>query len=209
MSENNKHPAHRPSRRDEIVQAAIRVFAEKGYAEASISDIAEAADVAITAVYYHFTGKDDLFAAAMKASLDSISEVVVSVRPNGTGFGSATTAGLNDAIDAVWDWIDENPLAAHLVHVQLPGATPQLTSIRQAFLELHERRAYDYLHGDPSADGRPAAARTAAGILTMRTLIDSLMAVHAMRLLDGPLSTLPPSALRKEVHHLAQRLLLD
>ena len=38
-----KQPAHRPSRRDEIIQTAIRVFAENGYAEAAISDIAEAA----------------------------------------------------------------------------------------------------------------------------------------------------------------------
>lgn len=202
-----KQPAHRPSRRDEIIQTAIRVFAENGYAEAAISDIAEAADVAVTAVYYHFTGKDDLFAAAMRASLDSISEVVVSVRPSEGSVGSADPEGLRLAIDAVWDWIDENPYAASLVHVQLPGATRQLSAIRQDFLERHERRANDYLSS--GEDKRPAAVRTAAGTLQMRTLIDSLMAVHAMRLADGPLSHLSPRALRREVHELARQLLLN
>ena len=185
------------------------MFAEKGYAEASIGDIALVADVAVTAVYYHFTGKDDLFAAAMRASLDSISEVVVSVRPSEGVAGSASAEGLELAIDAVWEWIDENPLAASLVHVQLPGTTRQLSTIRQEFLELHEQRAYDYLRPDGATDRRPGAAHTAAGTLTMRTLIDVLMAVHAMRLADGPLSRLSPDAVRTEVHHLAHRMLLQ
>ena len=51
-----KLPAHRPSRRDEIVDAAIVVFGQRGFVDTSISDIAEAADVAVTAVYYHFAG---------------------------------------------------------------------------------------------------------------------------------------------------------
>lgn len=203
-----KQPPHRPSRRDEIVAVATKVFAEKGYAEAAISDIAEAAEVAVTAVYYHFSGKDDLFAAAMKGALESISEVVVAARPPGTYSGEAGAAGLAAAIDAVWDWIDSNPDGAALVHVQLPGATRQLSSIRNEFLELHEQRAFDYLD-DSGETRKPSAARTAAGTLNMRTLIDALMAVHAMRLADGPLSELSGTALRSEVHRLAQRILLQ
>ena len=205
---NSKQPPHRPSRRDEIVAAATRVFAEKGYAEAAISDIAEAAEVAVTAVYYHFSGKDDLFAAAMKSALDSISEVVVAARPPGRYSGPASAVGLAAAIDAVWEWIDANPHGAALVHVQLPGATRQLSSIRNEFLELHEQRAFDYL-GDGAEAKRPSAATTAAGTLNMRTLIDALMAVHAMRLADGPLSDLSGDALRTEVQALAQRILLQ
>ena len=113
-----KQPAHRPSRRNDIVDAAIRIFADKGYSEAAITDIAEAADVAVAAVYYHFSGKDDLFAAAMRASLDSISAVVIAAR---AAAGAASADGLRLAIDAVWDWIDDNPYGASLVHTHLPG----------------------------------------------------------------------------------------
>src|SRR4051812_28682544 len=38
-----KRPAHRPSRRLQIVEAAIQVFAREGYVEASVEDIANAA----------------------------------------------------------------------------------------------------------------------------------------------------------------------
>lgn len=207
---NAKQPPHRPSRRDEIVAAAVKVFAEKGYADAAIGDIAEVADVAVTAVYYHFSGKDDLFAAAVKDALDTMSEVVVSARPSSEASRAvgAATAGLRAAIDAVWEWVDQHPEKATLVHVQLPGATPQLSTIRQEFLDRHEVRAADYL-SDADDDARSQAVRTAAGILMNRTLIDALMAVHAMRLGDGPLSHLPPAALRTEVHQLAGRMLLQ
>jgi AcrR family transcriptional regulator len=196
-----KQPAHRPSRRNELVSAAIQVFAEKGFAEASLGDIAQRADVALTAVYYHFAGKDDLFAAAMRSCLSAISEVVIAARPAGkVGIDS-----LDATIDAVWDWIDENPYSAALVHVQLPGAIRQVASIRQEFLELHEMRALDFF--DAGDLGRTNGSRTAASILRVRALIDVLMAVHAMRLADGPLSTASPDAVRSELHRVARKLL--
>ncbi len=65
-------PAHRPSRRNDIVDAAIRQFARKGFVDASISDVAEEADVVVTAVYYHFSGKEELFSAAVDQVFRSI-----------------------------------------------------------------------------------------------------------------------------------------
>ena len=44
-------PAHRPSRRNDIIDAAIRQFARNGFVDASISDVASEADVVVTAVY--------------------------------------------------------------------------------------------------------------------------------------------------------------
>ena len=196
-------PAHRPSRRDEIVAAAIKIFAKKGYAEASISDIAEEASVAVTAVYYHFTGKDELFTAAMRSSLASISAVVLAIRPTAE---QASIDALELTIEAVWDWIDANPDAATLVHVQLPGTTRQLAALREEFLELHESRAVDYFTQD-GPRGRRSGANRGAGMLTIRTLVDALIAVHAMRLGDGPLSTASDASLRTETRALARRLL--
>jgi AcrR family transcriptional regulator len=47
-------------RRDEILTAAARVFAEKGYANATIKEIAYEADVAGGTIYNYFEGKHDM-----------------------------------------------------------------------------------------------------------------------------------------------------
>jgi AcrR family transcriptional regulator len=47
-------------RQDEILTAAARVFAEKGYANATIKEIAYEADVADGTIYNYFGGKHDL-----------------------------------------------------------------------------------------------------------------------------------------------------
>ena len=47
-------------RRDEILTAAAHVFAEKGYANATIKEIAYEADVADGTIYNYFEGKHDI-----------------------------------------------------------------------------------------------------------------------------------------------------
>ncbi|MDF2714328.1 MAG: transcriptional regulator, TetR family protein, partial [Paenibacillus sp.] len=47
--------------RNKVLQAAIGVFAEQGYHQASMDDIALKADVAKGTLYYHFSGKSELF----------------------------------------------------------------------------------------------------------------------------------------------------
>ncbi|UOE43059.1 TetR/AcrR family transcriptional regulator [Agromyces larvae] len=58
-------PGVRPRRRkDLLVQAAISLFAERGYHEVTIEDIARAVDLTPSGVYRHFAGKSDLLRAA-------------------------------------------------------------------------------------------------------------------------------------------------
>lgn len=194
-------PAHRPSRRNDIVDAAVRLFARKGFVDAAISDVAEEADVVVTAVYYHFSGKEDLYSTAIQRAFDSISEVVTAARPDGQ---AGDPDSLIRVIDAVWDWIDTHPDEATLLYLQLPGSTLQIARIRQEFEEQHAQRAFGYF---PSAGSkRPSAAKSASQTLAARTLVDLLISVHTMRLLDGPLSPHDSEQLRASVHRLAERL---
>src|SRR5215203_4421508 len=112
--------SHRPSRRGVIVDAAIEVFSSQGFSDASIHDIAQKAGVAPTAVYYHFTGKPELFEAALGRVLGSITDVVVATRPDEEP-GSADA--LAAVISAVWKWLDENPESCQLLYHHLPGMT--------------------------------------------------------------------------------------
>jgi AcrR family transcriptional regulator len=195
-------PAHRPSRRNEIVDAAIRLFARKGYVDAAISDVAEEADVVVTAVYYHFSGKEELYSASVHRVFQSISEVVTAAR---TEHGDGDAGSLGAVIDAVWGWIDTHPDEATLFYLQLPGATLQIAQLRQEFEEQHAQQAFGYF--DDSGKRRPAAAQRARRTLTARTLVDLLISVHTMRLLDGPLSSYDADQLRAAGHRLAERLI--
>jgi len=48
-------------RRESIIQAAIEVFSKKGFQAATISEIAQRADVAEGSIYQYFKNKEDLF----------------------------------------------------------------------------------------------------------------------------------------------------
>ena len=53
-----------PSARSRLVQAALRLFAEKGYEAAGTREIAEAAGANISAIRYYFGDKAGLYRAA-------------------------------------------------------------------------------------------------------------------------------------------------
>jgi AcrR family transcriptional regulator len=196
--EIHTQPAHRPSRRSEIIDAAIRLFARKGFVDAAITDVAEEADVVVTAVYYHFSGKEELYAAAVERVFHSISAVAAEARPD-----RSDPASVAQAIDPVWTWIDKHPDEATLLYLQLPGATPQIARMRQEFEEGHVDKVFV---GTDTGNGRRSAAERGERALVARTLIDLLISIHTMRLLDGPLSTHNPDQLRAAVHRLAERL---
>jgi AcrR family transcriptional regulator len=52
-------------RRDDILAAAKRVFAKKGYHATTIADVAKAARISYGSVYWYFDSKDALFHALM------------------------------------------------------------------------------------------------------------------------------------------------
>lgn len=57
-----------------IVSAALRLFAERGYAAVSVHEVAAAAGLTKGAIYYSFKDKRDLFRAACAALLENIVE---------------------------------------------------------------------------------------------------------------------------------------
>src|SRR3954471_14204781 len=53
-------------RRRTIVDAALAVFAERGYAHASVDEIAERAGITVAVIYRHFSSKEELHGAALQ-----------------------------------------------------------------------------------------------------------------------------------------------
>jgi AcrR family transcriptional regulator len=58
-------PARKRSRRDEILEIAVGLFATRGYHGVSMDDIGKEAGVTGPALYHHFAGKDAMLVAAL------------------------------------------------------------------------------------------------------------------------------------------------
>lgn len=57
--------------RDELLAAALRVFARRGYRQAGVDEIAAAAGYSKGALYWHFSGKEDLLLALLEERIDA------------------------------------------------------------------------------------------------------------------------------------------
>lgn len=112
--------------RQRLVAASYEVFAKSGYIDTSIQDITDAADVNRATFYQHFTGKPDIFAAAIEHQL-AISAMDHWETLDGaliTGTRASIRAWLEDA--SHW-WIANAPFVAAWEQAiavdSIPGAT--------------------------------------------------------------------------------------
>lgn len=60
-------------KKNNLLQAATMIFAEKGYRSSSVDEIVEKADVAKGTFYYHFKSKEDLFLSLIDAGIEKLS----------------------------------------------------------------------------------------------------------------------------------------
>ena len=77
--------------RTALVKAARKLFVEKGYAETSTPEIVRAAGITRGALYHHFTDKEDLFRAVVRAEFEQVASEI---------YASSTTQPKN-ALDSL------------------------------------------------------------------------------------------------------------
>jgi AcrR family transcriptional regulator len=190
-----KRPAHRPSRRDDIIDAAVKVFAERGYAEASVNDIAEAANVVVSGIYYHFEGKAQLFDAAIAEVYESLDAAVEASR---VGFDPGSAEALSSVIRAGQRWVDDYPDASKMLYSQLPGATPGSARLRDEHEAKHAAMAHRYIERSSNSGADTDVADPAAELVA-RTLVHLIISVMPLRLEGGLLSRRSPRSLEESL----------
>lgn len=89
-----RRPAERP---DEILHAALEVFADQGLAGARVEDIAARAGVSKGTLYLYFHGKDELFREAIRAQVRRTLEGLATAAPPGE-----PVERLTRFVDAYW-----------------------------------------------------------------------------------------------------------
>jgi AcrR family transcriptional regulator len=74
----------RPARRAAILAAAAEAFAERGFADTAMDDVAATAGITRLIVYRHFESKEDLYAAVLQHVRDRLAEeLVLAAGPRG------------------------------------------------------------------------------------------------------------------------------
>ena len=87
-------PASRSDTRQQLLRAAIRHFANSGYAATSVQDIVDDAQLSKPALYYHFKDKAGLFQALVHEGLDERYRLVRDATENNTGIRAQLEAFL-------------------------------------------------------------------------------------------------------------------
>jgi AcrR family transcriptional regulator len=198
-------PAHRPSRREEIIDAAIRVFSREGYTAASVEDIAQECGVAATAVYYHFGGRDELFNQALRTALDRFSEAVYAARLSGDPTAPAT---LRRVIHAGWLRATSHPAEMRFLLQHTFRPTPEARKLQQDWEERHVQRSLDYLPppAAPPRTPRDARVQHAARLLASRVMVYTTIVAQESRLAGGPLAEQPVTQVAKAVEDVCIRI---
>ena len=74
--EEPKWRRRKDARPGEIVDAALEVFAEKGFAAAKLDDIARRAGISKATLYLYFETKEEIFRAVARAAVASLIEAL-------------------------------------------------------------------------------------------------------------------------------------
>jgi AcrR family transcriptional regulator len=82
MKEESTKRLSRDDRREQIIQAALLVFIEKGYTQTTTLEIAKAADISEVTLFRNFSSKKEIFFAGIEPILSKALQDDV---PSGTG----------------------------------------------------------------------------------------------------------------------------
>jgi AcrR family transcriptional regulator len=124
--------------RQAIQTAALKLFAERGYRQTTINDIAERADVAPRTVTVHFPAKEELLFDAEPFTLDGLSKRLSERGPH------------ESALEALRDW-----MAATMTQAETSGSEPDGHFWERRALRAHIINAEPGLRGRARASNHP------------------------------------------------------
>lgn len=152
MTAQDRKRQERQARRRRIQDAARPVFIERGFARASIEQIAKQAQLSVGAIYLYFQSKEDLYVSILETSLVELDTQLAEVRK-----GDA-----KGRLAAAWSrlsgWVEAEPeMARALAMTSQPGLKAQLTEDVTTGVTAAVSRLREHL-GACVADGIHAGA---------------------------------------------------
>jgi AcrR family transcriptional regulator len=115
-------------RREQILGAAMEVFAERGYQESSMIEIARAAGITPAVIYDHFASKAELQITLLERQTE---ELLTFVGEAVAGEFEDTTERLRVGVDAFFAFVEENPYAWRMLFRDPPTDPAILSTYRR------------------------------------------------------------------------------
>ncbi|SFR72642.1 transcriptional regulator, TetR family [Agromyces sp. CF514] len=172
---------YRAARRDEIIEAALRSFAERGIQRTSMADVIEASGLSAGAIYGHFAGKKELFAAVAErvlgtrtAELEALGEGGAIPSPGelmASLLGGMSREPFADVVVQLWGDAAIDPEIRSMVQSVFAKLRGLLESGVLAWAQANP----DRIEGDPTEWAKRAAPVVLGfgpGFLLQRALID-------------------------------------
>ncbi|MEV7792889.1 TetR/AcrR family transcriptional regulator [Streptomyces sp. NPDC087512] len=165
----------RAVREQQMLDAAVRIFGQRGYTAASMDEIAELAGVSKPLVYLYLNSKEDLFTACIRREARALTEAVrAGVRP-----GLAPDAQLWSGLRAFFTHTSRNPDAWAVLHLQArthgERFAAEVAAMREeivAFVTQLIAAAARDAHRDPGLPEREVAGLAEALVGAAESLAD-------------------------------------
>jgi AcrR family transcriptional regulator len=126
MTNSPRRPAHRPSRRGSVIDAAIGLFATYPAEAITVADIAAAANMTAAAVYYHFPSKERVLLEGLQSfARDYLAEVRRLSRETADGTWCRTI------VVEVLEWLEVHRLAATVYFARSSGLDMTIEALRR------------------------------------------------------------------------------
>jgi AcrR family transcriptional regulator len=133
LERSRKAELAKAARREEILAAARRVFAERGFRGTTIADIAEEAGIALGTIYLYYPSKEAVFAALNERLGEIVSDSVQAVPPT-----RSVLETTRKRVRRVFDACSRNRDLVRLVVLNTDPGT-ELTRRMQATAEARNR----------------------------------------------------------------------
>ncbi len=104
-------PAEPSDLRNRILEAAVRLFAERGYGSTSVREVVEAVGCTKPALYYHFGSKEELYLHAVQTQMARMTEIVAEV----VAMEGDVACRLHRFAQALLDRVEKRPYAMRLL----------------------------------------------------------------------------------------------
>jgi AcrR family transcriptional regulator len=199
-------------RRQQIVAASARLFAEQGYRQVGMAEVAAQVRIGASALYRHFRGKSDLLVAVLDDALDSLEAATGGAPPPGELLAAIAEVTLTrrDYV-ALWDREASElpPDAAERLRARRDRLLGRVREVGERLVEAGPEASGEQPGGDgvgpPGPDAAAARAVAALAVLQSparhhveleREVAVALLRAAATACLTAPLPRLPGAPAR-------------